>query len=125
MLPGVFGCLLLLTPSLYAGGEQALGLVRVSHGATLGGLTIPGSEVIYDGDLLATSEGGSALVLLKAGTSVRIPEKSSVRFVRKGEQVRAELILGAVVAESPEIPRCQWPRPTIGLLRHRKESAVI
>ena len=100
VLPGFFGCLLLLTPALFAGGEQALGLVRVSHAATLGGSTIPGSEVIYDGDLLATSEGGGALVMLKAGTSVRIPEKSSVRFVRDGEQVRAELISGAVVAES-------------------------
>ena len=100
VLPGVFGCVLLLTPAIYAGGEQALGLVRVSHAATLGGLTIPGSEVIYDGDLLATSEGGSALVLIKAGTSLRIPEKSSVRFLRDGELVRAELISGAVVAES-------------------------
>ncbi len=111
VLSGVFGCLLLLTPALYSGGEQALGLVRVSHAATLGGLTIPGSEVIYDGDLLATSEGGSALVLLKAGISVRIPEKSSVRFVRKGEQVRAELISGALVAESTGNPTLSVATP--------------
>ena len=104
VLPGVFGCLLLLLPALYAGGEQALGLVRSSHAASLGGVPVPGSEVIFDGDLLTTSEGGNALVELSPGTRVRIAENSSVRFVRDGEIVRAELVSGAVVSESAGKP---------------------
>ena len=36
LFPGVFACLLLPLPALYAEGEQALGLVRSSHAASLG-----------------------------------------------------------------------------------------
>jgi ferric-dicitrate binding protein FerR (iron transport regulator) len=100
VIPGVFGCLLLLLPVICAGGEQALGMVRSSHAASLGGVPVPGSEVIFDGDLLTTSEGGNALVELRPGTRVGIAGNSSVRFVRDGKMVRAELVTGVVVSES-------------------------
>jgi hypothetical protein len=52
------------------------------------------------GDVLTTSGEGSALVELKRGTRVKIPENSSVRFLPEGEAVRAELLSGGVVSES-------------------------
>jgi ferric-dicitrate binding protein FerR (iron transport regulator) len=99
VFPGAFGCLLLFSPALYAFGEQALGLVRFSHAASLGGVPVPGSIVIFDSDLLSTSTGGNALVELHSGTIVQMAENSSVRFVRDGEIVRVDLISGAVVSE--------------------------
>ena len=42
LFPGLFACLLLLSPGLYAEGDQALGLVRSSHAASLGGVPVPG-----------------------------------------------------------------------------------
>ena len=104
VFPGVFGCLLLFLPAPCAGGEQALGLVYSSHATSLGGVPVPGSKVIFDGDLLATSEGGDALVELHPGTRVRMAANSSVRFVRDGELVRADLISGVVVSESAGKP---------------------
>jgi len=104
LFPGLFACLLLFLPALYAEGEQALGLVRSSHDASLGGVPVPGSIAIFDGDLLTTSEGGIALVELRSGTRVRMAENSSVRFVRDGEVVRADLVSGAVVSEGAGKP---------------------
>lgn len=101
---GVFGCLLLLLPELYAGGKQAIGLVSYSHAASLGGVPILGSEAIFDGDLLTTSGEGNALVELHPGTRMRIAENSSVHFVRDGETVRVDLVSGAVVSESTGKP---------------------
>jgi len=104
LFPGLFACLLLLSPGLYAEGNQALGLVRSSHAASLGGVAVPGSIAIFDGDLLTTSEGGIAFVELRSGTRVRMPENSAVRFVRDGEIVRADLVSGAAVSEGAGKP---------------------
>ena len=101
---GIIACLLLLLPALCAGGERPLGLVRFSHAASLGGMPVPGSEVIFDGDLITTSAGGNAIVVLPPGTRVSIAENSSVRFVRDREMVRAELVCGVVVSESAGKP---------------------
>ena len=136
VFPGIFGCLLLFLPALYAGGEQALGLVRSSHAASLGGVPVPGSRVIFDGDLLTTSEGGNALVELHSGTKVRMAENSSVRFVRDGAIVRADLVSGAVVSEGagkPDIvvttPKYQFAPAQGGscryLVRLSKEQAMV
>lgn len=135
-IPAVLGCLLLPLPALYAAGEQALGLVRSSRAASLGGAPVPGTEVIYDGDLLTTTEGGSALVELKPGAGLRIAGNSSVRFVRDGQMVRAELVSGAVVAESSGEPamevatsRYQFAPAPAGkcryLVRLSKEQATV
>jgi hypothetical protein len=64
----------------------------------------PGSETILSGDVLTTSEDGSALVELKSGAKLKIAESSSVRFLGDGETVQAELLSGAVVSESAGIP---------------------
>jgi len=136
LFPALFACLLLFVAALYAGGEQALGLVRSSHAASLGGVPIPGSSVIFDGDLLTTSEGGNALVELHSGTSVRMAENSSVRFVRDGEIVRADLVSGAVVSEGagkPDIlvttPKYQFAPAQDGSCRYlvqlSKEQAIV
>ena len=133
---GVFACLLLSLPPLYAGGEQSLGLVRSSHAASLGGESVPGSSVIFDGDLLSTSEGGNALVELHSGTIVRMAENSSVRFVRAGEIVRADLVSGAVVSEAagkPDLvvttPKYQFAAAQAGSCRYlvqlSKEQAIV
>lgn len=136
VFPGVFGCLLSFLPALYAGGDQALGLVRFSHAASLGGVPVPGSSVIFDGDLLITSEGGNALVELRSGSRVRMAENSSVRFVRDGETVWVDLVSGAVVSESvgkPDIvmttPKYQFAPAQDGSCRYlvqlSKEQAIV
>jgi len=136
LFPGIFACLLLFLPALYAEGEQALGLVRSSHAASLGGVPVPGSIAIFDGDLLTTSEGGIALVELHSGTRVRMAENSSVRFVRDGEIVRADLVSGAVASEGagkPDIvvttPKYQFAPAQDGSSRYMvqlsKEQAIV
>jgi len=136
LFPGIFACLLLFLPALYAEGEQALGLVRSSHAASLGGVPVPGSIAIFDGNLLTTSEGGIALVELHSGTRVRMAENSSVRFVRDGEIVRADLVSGAVASEGagkPDIvvttPKYQFAPAQDGSSRYMvqlsKEQAIV
>ena len=100
----MFGCLLLFLLPSHAAGEQPLGRVLYSQAASLRGATIPGSETVLTGDVLTTSAGGSALVELNWGARVKIAENSSVRFLREGETVRAELLSGAVVSESAGKP---------------------
>jgi ferric-dicitrate binding protein FerR (iron transport regulator) len=64
----------------------------------------PGSETILGGDVLTTSEDGSALVELKSGAKLKIEKGSSVRFLGDGETVQAELLSGAVVSVSAGNP---------------------
>jgi hypothetical protein len=63
-------------------------------------MAVPKSETILSGDVVATSDDGSALVELKSGARLKITENSSVRFLEDGDKVRAELLAGAVVSES-------------------------
>ena len=100
VLASMLGCLLLFLAASQAAGEQPVGRVLYSHATSLRGAPVPGSETIVAGDVLTTSGEGSALVELKRGTRVKIPENSSVRFLPEGEGVRAELLSGGVVSES-------------------------
>ena len=111
---GVTGCVLTSPRPVLSGGERALGLVRSSQGARLGGTAVPGSEVVFDGDLLATASGGTALVELAPGTRLSLGGGSFVRFVRDGEMVRAELASGGVVSESAGKPTL-----IVATLRHQ------
>ena len=104
MLASIFGCLLLFSPVSQAAGEPQLGRVLYSRAANLRGMPAPGSETILRGDVLTTSEDGSALVELKRGAKLKIEKSSSVRFLGDGETVQAELLLGEVVSESTGIP---------------------
>lgn len=54
--------------------------------------------MIYSGDLLNTWDGGRALVQLNGRAQLRLGEHSSVRFVRIGQAVRAELASGLVIS---------------------------
>jgi ferric-dicitrate binding protein FerR (iron transport regulator) len=99
-----FGCLLLLLPGIPGAGEQQLGRILYSSSASLRGVPVPKSETIFSGDVLTTSGNGSALVELKSGAKVKITENTSVRFLRDGEKVQAELLSGVVVSESAGKP---------------------
>jgi len=99
-----FGCLLFFSFASRAAGEQPLGRVLYSRAACLRGLPVPGSETLVPGDILTTSEEGSALIELKSGTKVKIVENSSVRLLLEGEVVRAELLSGGLVSESTGKP---------------------
>jgi ferric-dicitrate binding protein FerR (iron transport regulator) len=100
VLAGIFGCVLLLSPAVQPGGEQQIGRVLYSSHATLGGVPIPQAETILSGDVLTTSEKGSALVEFKSGTKVKIMGNSSVRFLRDGQRVQAQLLSGTILPES-------------------------
>ncbi len=100
----VFGCLLLLLPGVPGAGEQQLGRILYSSSASLRGVPVPKSETIFSGDVLTTSGDGSALVELTSGAKVKITENTSVRFLRDGEKVQAELLSGVVVSESAGKP---------------------
>jgi hypothetical protein len=101
---GILGCVLLFSLGVKAGGEQQLGRILYSSHTSVGGVPVPQSETILNGDVLTTSEDGSALVELKSGAKVKITKNSSVRFLRDGEKVQAELLSGAVVSESTGKP---------------------
>jgi ferric-dicitrate binding protein FerR (iron transport regulator) len=98
------GCLLLFSLGAQAGGERQLGRILYSSHTSVGGVPVPPSETLFSGDVLTTAQDGSALVELKSGARVKITENSSVRFLRDGDRVQAELLLGAVVSESTGKP---------------------
>ncbi len=104
VLAGILGCMLLLSPAVQAAGEQQIGRVLYSSSATLGGVPIPRAETILSGDVLTTSEKGSALVEFKSGTKVKITGNSSVRFLSDGQRVQAQLLSGTVLPESTGKP---------------------
>jgi len=104
VLACVLGCLLLFSPEAQPTGEQQVGRILDSHATSLRGVAVPKSETILSGDVLATSDDGSALVELKSGAKLKITKSSSVRFLGDGDKVQAELLAGAVVSESAGKP---------------------
>jgi hypothetical protein len=104
VLASVLGCLLLFSSEAQPAGEQPLGRIVYSNATSLRGVAVPKSETILSGDVLATSDDGSALVELKSGAKLKITENSSVRFLGDGDKVQAELLAGAVVSESAGKP---------------------
>ena len=103
-LAGTLAYLLLFSPGAQASGEQPLGRILYAQATSLRGVAVPKSETILNGDLIATSDEGSALVEFKSGARLKITANSSVRLVGEGEKVRAELLAGAVVSESAGKP---------------------
>ena len=104
MLASIFGCLFLFSPASQAAGEGELGRVVYAHAANLRGMPSSGLETILSGDVLTTSEQGSALVELKSGAKLKTEKGSSVRFLSEGETVQAELLSGTVVSDSAGKP---------------------
>jgi ferric-dicitrate binding protein FerR (iron transport regulator) len=92
--------LLLFSYEAQSAGEQQLGRILYSKATSLRGVAVPKSETILSGDVLATSDDGSALVELKSGAKLEITKNSSVRFLSDGDKVKAELLAGEVVSES-------------------------
>jgi hypothetical protein len=97
-------CLLLFSLRAQPAGEQPLGRILYAHATSLRGVTVPNSETILSGDVVATADEGSALVELKSGARLKITEDSSIRFLGEGDKVQAELLAGAVVSESASKP---------------------
>lgn len=93
-------CLLLFSSRALLAQEQLLGRIVYAHATTLRGVAVPKSETLLSGDLVLTSEDGSALVELKSGARLKILENSYLRFVADGDKVRVQLLEGAVVWES-------------------------
>ncbi|MGA2608981.1 MAG: FecR domain-containing protein [Terriglobia bacterium] len=103
-LASTLACLLLFSPRAQPAGEQPLGRILYAYATSLRGVAVPKSETILSGDVVATSDDGSALVELKSGARLKIAENSSVRFLGDGDKVQAELLAGAVVSESAGKP---------------------
>jgi hypothetical protein len=103
-LASVLGCLLLFSSEAQPAGEQQLGRILYSKDTSLRGVSVPKSETILNGDVLATSGSGSAIVELKSGAKLKITGNTSVRFLGDGDKVQAELLGGAVVSESAGKP---------------------
>ena len=105
VLACVLGCLLLFSPEAHSAGEQQLGRILYSNATSLRGVHVPNSETILSGDVLATSDDGSALVELKSGAKLKITENSSVRFLGDGDKVQAELLAVRWFRRAPANPR--------------------
>ena len=90
----------LFLPRALVAQEQPLGRILYAHSTTVRGVAVPTSETLLSGDLVLTSEDGSALIELKSGARLKILENSYLRFVADGDKVRAQLLEGAVVWES-------------------------
>lgn len=104
VIGSVLWCLLFLVPFTPGAGEPWLGRVLYSHGTTLRGVPVLGLQTVLSGDVLTTSDEGSALVELNSGAKVRLVEHSSVRFVSDGTAAQAELLAGTAVSESSGKP---------------------
>jgi len=104
VLAGVLGCLFFFLAAVLAGGREQIGRVLNSSGASLGVVPVPGSETLLNGDTLTISDKGSALVELGSGARLRVTEGTSVRFVREGRELQANLVSGAVLLESTGKP---------------------
>jgi len=103
-LASTLACLLLFSPRAQPSGGQPLGRILYAHATSVRGVAVPKSETILSGDVVATSDDGSALVELNSGARLKITENSSVRFLGNGRKVQAQLLAGAVVSESAGEP---------------------
>jgi len=96
------------------GGQQTIGQIVSSSGASLGGVPVPGPGTVLAGDTLSTGKGGSALVKISASTQVSLAEGTTVSFSNPSGHPLARISAGIVVAETEgsdslniETPRCR------------------
>ena len=94
----IFG--LLASAPLAAGGQQAIGQIVSSTGASVGGVLVPGPGTVLAGDTLSTAKGGSALVKISANTQLSLAEATSVSFSNAAGHPLAKIAAGIVVAET-------------------------
>jgi hypothetical protein len=96
------------------GGQQAIGQIISSSGASVGGVAVPGPGTVLAGDTLSTAKGGAALVKISASTQVSLAEETTVNFSNPSGNPLAKILSGTVLAEtngsdslSIETPRCR------------------
>lgn len=95
-------------------GQQALGQIISSSGASVGGVPVPGPGTVLAGDTLSTAKGGSALVKISASTQVSLAEGTTVNFSNPSGHPLARISAGILLAETEgsdslniETPRCR------------------
>ena len=96
------------------GGQQAIGQIISSSGASVGGVPVPGAGTVLAGDTLSTTKGGAALVKISANTQVSLAEQTTVNFSSPSGHPLARISSGMVLAETEgsdslniETPRCR------------------
>jgi hypothetical protein len=101
-------------PCPATGGQQAIGQIISSSGASVGGVPVPGSGTVLPGDTLSTAKGGTALVRISASTQVSLAEGTTVNFTNPSGHPVARISSGIFLAEtdqsdslSIETPRCR------------------
>lgn len=97
-----------------AGGQQAIGQIVSSSGASVGGVALPGPGTVLAGDTLSTAKDGTALVKISANTQVTLAGGTTVNFSSPSGHPLARISSGIVLAEtegsdslSVETPRCR------------------
>jgi len=97
-----------------AGGQQAIGQIISSSGASVGGVPVPGPGTVLAGDTLSTAKGGTALVKISANTQVSLAGETTVNFSSLSGHPLARISSGIVLAETEgsdslniETPRCR------------------
>jgi hypothetical protein len=95
-------------------GQQAIGQIISSSGASVGGVPVPGPGTVLAGDTLSTAKGGSALVKISASTQVSLAEGTTVNFSNPSGHPLARISAGILLAETEgsdslniETPRCR------------------
>src|SRR5215831_8113447 len=96
------------------GGQQAIGQIISSSGASVGGVPVPGPGTVLAGDTLSTAKGGTALVKISASTQVSLAEGTIVNFSNPSGHPLARILSGIVLADTDgpdslniETPRCR------------------
>src|SRR6516162_1125278 len=96
------------------GGQQAIGQIISSSGASVGGVPVPGPGTVLAGDTLSTAKGGTALVKISANTQVSLAGETTVNFSSLSGHPLARIFSGIVLAETEgsdslniETPRCR------------------
>ena len=96
------------------GGQQAIGQIISSSGASVGGVAVPGPGTVLPGDTLSTAKGGSALVRIPASTQVSLGEGTTVTFSSQSGHAVARISSGLLLADTDDVdslnvetPRCR------------------
>ena len=91
--------------------RKVVGLVR-SFRASAGGIAIPSEGTILTGDVLRTTKGGGATVVLSQTTRAVLAEETSVQFESLGDRVIAQISSGEMIVETDgnDFPFAETPK---------------
>jgi hypothetical protein len=97
-----------------SGGQQAIGQIISSSGASVGGVPVPGPGTVLAGDTLSTAKGGAALVKISPNTQVSLAGETTVNFSSPSGRPLARISSGTILAETEgtdslnvEAPACR------------------